>query len=222
MKGTHTTLAAIVLALAAGTTLAALSTPGQAVAVASSSPPETPTVHLYAFRMPGSTRNVDADVTEANEIWTRRCGIAVVLDNKNSQLRTETILDMEWPPGELNGYPPGGPVTTEEVALIKNLTPTLPTKAIPLYYVPTIINTLDPAEVRRAETLISGGVVQAGIVVSDNAVYGTLAHEIGHVLIGPNHPGDRDNLMAEGDLRHVGADKLEETAQCEPARLAVR
>lgn len=179
---------------------AATATPTTAGAAA----PAAKTVDIHSVSLPGSTRDPFADVARASAIWSQ-CSLKV---NMSGGSWKTDLLDKMPPTKTLNEYPDPSSPTQEEIDLLKHHPGGVGT--IHAYYVPAM------SAGSRGESFwasVTPNGVRA-VVVSDSAASDTFAHELGHVLLNNGgHHGDPDNLMASGDSRRVGVDKLDAT-QC--------
>jgi hypothetical protein len=160
---------------------------------------------MYVISLPGSSRSADADIATADSVW-RQCGISVQLAGGESW-QTDT-LDREPPIGVLNDYTdPKAPTLEERAMLAHAPAPGL----IGLYCVPAMKSGSRGEAFSPSDTPD----LPDAVVIADNAVSDSMAHELGHVLFDSGtHHSDPDNLMAAGAIRNVGVDNLE-AAQCD-------
>ena len=162
------------------------------------------TVDVYPVLLPGATRDSGADVARANTIWAQ-CSLRVNLSGGQSW--ATDVLDRLAPAGVLNEKPSPSSPTTEETEMLAHRPGGA--SAIHAYFVPSM------SDGSRGEAFRpSMPPSVAAVVISNGAAADSLAHELGHVVLDDSgHHSDPDNLMASGNIRNVGVDKLD-AAQC--------
>lgn len=164
-------------------------------------------VDVFLVSLPGATRDPYGDVTQANRVWAQ---CAINLNVAGGENWPTTLLDQTAPTGVLNEYTTVTSPTAEETTLLAYQPGGA---AIHVYFVPKM------SAGSRGEAFgpVWNAKTPDAVIVADNAVVDTFAHELGHLLVGkaPGHDANghhpnADNLMAAGDLpRNVGVDKLE-------------
>jgi len=159
---------------------------------------------IYVVNLPGSSRSIFDDIGPTNRILCQ-CGIE--LNVVGSESWGTDLLDRHPPRGILNYY---GPSRSQELREMLSYRPG--GRVLHLYYVPstTFRNLRGKGFISSSYGRFTRERLNA-LFLTNMAVVDTLAHELGHVLMdqGGHHP-DRDNLMADGARRHIGADELEE------------
>jgi hypothetical protein len=161
-------------------------------------------VDIYTVQLPGSTRSIATDVTNANAILCQ-CGIE--LNVVGGQSWATNALDLDAPTGILNAPSSTTRPLTREETTILSYKPGGP-DVLHVYYVP------DFTGPKVAESFWPTEHGDRATIVGDTARDDTFAHEIGHVLMDDGgHHANPDNLMATGGVRRVGVDELEQT-QC--------
>jgi hypothetical protein len=163
------------------------------------------TIDVFGINLPGANRTIFDDITKANAVWNSCC---VKINVTGGQTWNTDVLDLQDPMDSLNEYSDPNSPTDEESKMLAHKPPS---GSIPIYNVPTM------SAGSRGEAFLpgTGGAAAGAVVVSDSAAVDTFAHELGHVLLSDlSHHADPDNLMATGDIRNVGVDKLEK-AQCD-------
>lgn len=161
------------------------------------------TVDVYAINLPGSTRTIGDDLTNANNVLCQ-CGIELKLAGGESW--NTNLLDLDPPAGVLNE---NTSAPTREISTMLSYRPG--GNAIHAYYVPA--NSLGD---RGGSYGFGGMFPQFGpsVSITNIAAMDTFPHEFGHVLTNDaGHHPDPNNLMASGSIRNVGIDELEQS-QC--------
>jgi hypothetical protein len=174
--------------------------------------PITRTVTIFPVSVGSSTRSPEPDVTKANAVWNQ-CGVKVKASI--GKCWESDVLDKLPPTDVLNEFSKPTEPTEEE----KTMLAYQPGGAsvIHAYYVPRM------SDGSRGEAFIKSKTpdLPEALVISDaEAVEDTMAHELGHILLSDGgHSSDPDNVMANGDIRNVGVDKLDAT-QCKTGSTA--
>lgn len=161
-------------------------------------------ITIFPVSLGSSTRNPYPEIAKAAAVW-RPCGVEI--RSTIGQCSTSTVLDKDDPKNVLNEHKKPSEPTAEEVEMA-GLQPG-GSSMLHAYYVPSL------SDSNRGESLIKAFTPHLPdlVVVSDrDGASDTLAHEIGHVLLGAGHDADPDNVMAGGN-RNVGVDKVTEE-QC--------
>jgi hypothetical protein len=157
------------------------------------------TITIFPVSLGSSTRNPYPEIAKAAAVW-RPCGVDI--KSTIGKCLTSKVLDKNDPKDVLNEHKDPSKPTDEEVEMA-GLQPG-GSSMLHAYYVPSL------SDSNRGESLIKAftPTLPDLVVVSDrDGASDTLAHEIGHVLLGAGHHGDPDNVMAGGD-RNVGVDKV--------------
>jgi len=161
-------------------------------------------IDMFFVSLPGSTRSVETDVANANNILCQ-CGIQVNIAGGESW--NTDVLDKMAPSGVLNDV---FGIDTDEVVAMTSHRPG--GDKIHAYYVPAITTGF------RGQSFGYSGVhenVPPSVAVANIAAVDTFAHELVHVLLSDGgHHSNPDNLMGDGSTRHVGVDELEQS-QCD-------
>jgi uncharacterized protein DUF4157 len=152
------------------------------------------TLNVYAVHLPGATRIVESDIRFANNILCQ-CGIELNL--AGSQNWSTNLLDSTLPRNTLNFYG-----RSRAAAETREMLAHRPGgNMIHIYYVPivTLRNVLGYAFNTEGSEQYLGSAINS-ILIVNRAGQGTLAHEMGHILLDSGHPGIFTNLMAHGPL----------------------
>jgi hypothetical protein len=174
------------------------------------------TLPIYVGDLPGNRRNVDGDVSKANSIYNddNPLNVTVQVAGRTHIENTTGILDANQ---ELRAHPddPGAASSAEEVALQGRIG-----GDVRVFYVKDFVSpasNLDVLGGKPAGTLGHPAEVaytkryedSHGTIVGGRAGEEVLAHELGHVMLGPkksDHNVTGDNLMSE--IYMSGATKL--------------
>lgn len=181
---------------------------GPAQAPAQAPPPVAApkrTVWIMPISVGSSSRDPYPDIAKAAQVWAQ-CGVQI--KSMIGKCWNSNVLDKLDPKDVLNEFSDAKNPTAEEIEMVGYQPGG--SSVIHAYYVPGL------SAKSRGENIRKGNspTLPESLIVSDSAATDTLAHELGHILLGDGtHHGDPDNLMAPGAMRNVGVDKLDDT-QC--------
>jgi hypothetical protein len=165
------------------------------------------TITVMPISVGSSTRNPYPDIAKAAQVWAQ-CGVEIKY--MIGKCWKSNVLDKMNPKDVLNEYTDASKPTAEEIEMISYQPGG--SSVLHVYYVPS------QSAGNRGESFLKGytPTLPEACVVSDrDGAADTLAHEIGHILLGmPGvpHVADTNNVMAGGD-RKIGVDKVT-AAQC--------